>query len=198
VSDAHHSSTGVVAPGKPHLVSAYSDGGHEVDNLPATQLIALVVGMAALIVLTGVGVYQYYNLSVSADAAASASVASARISTAKAARSAVAESWAETDADKGTWRMPASEGAKRVVANPALLRAAAPPDGFVHPDDVKKEGAAATPEPAPEPAAVVPAEVVPAEVVPTEAVPAEVVPANPDDAPPAEDTAPAPAEGDAP
>ncbi|MEZ4266038.1 MAG: hypothetical protein R3F39_06645 [Myxococcota bacterium] len=183
---------------KPHLVSGYSDGGHEIDNLPATQLIGLVLGMALLIVLTGVGVFQYYNLRTAEYAAETGAAASARIAATKAARAAVAQSWGETDAEKGLWRMPASEGAKRVIANPALLRASAAPAGFVHPDDVKKEGAEAAPAPVEPAVEAVPVE--PAvEAVPTEAVPAEVAPESPDDAAPApESPDEAPAEGDAP
>lgn len=171
------------------IASGYSDGGHEVDTLPATRLIGLLGGMAMLILLTGVALYQYYNLNASADSTRAAQEASARISVVNAARAAVAETWAETDAKNGVWRMPASEGAKRVIANPALLRAAARPAGFVDPDDVKKEGAAATPEPAVVPAAA------PPQAVPPQAVPTEVAPENPVVPTPAEDTAPAPAEG---
>ncbi len=189
MSDTQNPATGGAPAGRGRLVSAYSDGGHEVDNLPATRLIMLVAGLAALIFLTGVGIYQYYNLNASADAAAAAQGASARSAVAQAARAAVAETWAETDADKGIWRMPASEGAKRVLANPALLRAAAPPEGFVSPDDVGNDGAAAPPEPA---------AAAPTEAAPTEAAPAEAAPEDPADAPAAEEPAALPAEGDAP
>lgn len=188
-----------LGPDNQHLVSAFTDGGHEVDHLPATQLIVLLLALALLIFGTGVGVSQYFNLRISELRDQTATEAAARISAARAARATAAASWGEVDAEKGTWRMPVAEAAKRVASDPGLLRAAAPPAGFVHPDDVNKAGEApaVVPEPVPVPAEPAPTEPAPAEPAPTDAAPTEPAPAEPAPVVPAP-TEPAPTEGDAP
>ncbi|MCB9728659.1 MAG: hypothetical protein H6744_16590 [Deltaproteobacteria bacterium] len=190
---ADDTTAGFVDPAAPpRLVSTYTAGGHEIDFLPQNQLLAMVAGMVFILVLSGVGVYQYFNLHVSESVRAANVDAGARINAKRAALAAKAEAWAEVDPEAGVWRMPASEAARRVIANPALLRAAPAPEGFVHPDDMGKEDA----KPAQE---APPAEVVPEPAAPAEGAvaPAEEPPAPAEGAAPTEGEA-APAEGDAP
>jgi len=135
----HHGPLEEESPvGPRRLVSNFTPGGHEIDDPPSKALFGWLGITLVFLVLSSFGVYQLFV----SDAATHAR---------HAAKNPPIElvNQAARDAERYTtygivrdvegkaigFRMPIREARSLVLAEPTRFTAAAPPEGWVHPDD---------------------------------------------------------------
>jgi hypothetical protein len=144
MSDTHHG-THHDAPGAPaaipplRLVSAYTDGGHEVDHTPNRNLFAFLGLMVVLMIAASIGIYQLFVMHSenTLSSVANASAVDYRAMVERDTRALTTWGRYERDGQLVSFRMPIAEAKKRVLANPALFAPAPPPADWVHPDDAR-------------------------------------------------------------
>jgi len=138
-SDHNHDSDA----GKPvpplRLVSAYTDGGHEIDSTPNKNLFAFLGVMIVLMIGASIGVYQLFVAHTDNQSSQVANVQALDLREKVERDLTLLTTWGryERDGKLVSYRMPIEEAKKRVLSNPALFAPAAPPPDWVHPDDAK-------------------------------------------------------------
>lgn len=123
------------------LVSAFTEGGHEVDTLSKGQLFGLVFGLTVVVLFTALGIGQFFNLQATQHEQAASERPSARLLEVRERDAAILSGWGVADEERSLYRMPVERAKTRVREDPRRLQAASPPEGFVHPDDAAKEAA---------------------------------------------------------
>jgi hypothetical protein len=151
VSKTHETPDPATTDGAPlserPIVNEYTDGGHEIDRPPSMTLFGFLVAMGILIVIVAFGVFQLF---VSHEDEQSARVANDPV-TQRVEQAQRDELYMTTygvvsaEGQPDGYRMPIMTAKELVLKDPSRFAAAAPPAGWVHPDD-----AAAPPPPAPE------------------------------------------------
>ncbi len=122
--------------------------GHEVDAIPAGRLINLLVFFASIAVLSCIVLIQVFNGQRDGIGAQRAKAGSYRYKRYTDEMNEVVEGAGPT-AD-GKFFVSHGKAKELVLADPSRLRAAPPPAGWVHPDDVAAGGqGGATPPPPP-------------------------------------------------
>ncbi len=136
--DSHDSDAGKPVPPL-RLVSAYTDGGHEIDSTPNTNLFVFLGVMIVLMVGASIGVYQLFVAHTDNQLSQVASVQAVDLREKIERDLTTLTTWGkyERDGKLVSYRMPIDEAKKRVLANPALFVPAPPPPDWVHPDDAK-------------------------------------------------------------
>lgn len=175
--------------------------GHELDAPPTSQLFNIVWGLGALTLLSIVTCVQLFNDQRDALQSDRMEKPSYRLAEYRVAQDKLRNEIGETalldDGKEYTLEhVPLVRASEKVLAEPALLKAAPPPAGWVHPDDLAAgiQGASATKPAAPvaPPSEGAPTEAAPAGDAPAEAAPAGNAPANaPAEAAPGSTAAPA-------
>ncbi|MCB9734127.1 MAG: hypothetical protein H6745_16140 [Deltaproteobacteria bacterium] len=151
--DQHHHaapSAGVnEAPiGPRRLVSEMTPGGHEIDRTPNFVLFGFLVLTAVVLVASAIGVYQLFvhetdkEQKAAADRPVPMQVEQAKRDADYYDNYGVVPP--QKEGEQATLRMPITVAEKLVLEHPDRFAAAAPPAGWVHPDD-------AVPAPAPAP-----------------------------------------------
>ena len=126
--------------GERRLVSAFTDGGHEIDRPPAATLFGLLIAMGVLIIGSAFGVYQLFVGQADEDAAQTASEPVMR-QVNQAARDReylTTYGVVSVDGKPAGYRMPIETAKAMVLHDPSRFAPAAPPAGWVHPDDAAK------------------------------------------------------------
>lgn len=189
-------------PSDPHHNHGELKTGHELDAPPTSQLFNIVWGLGALTLLSIVTCVQLFNDQRDALQSDRLEKPSYRLAEYRAAQDKLRNENGESALlDDGKEyvleHVPLPRASEKVLADPALLKAAPPPPGWVHPDDLAAgiQGGSA-PKPATPVEATPPAEGAPAEGTPAEGTPtAPTPPAAPaegatNEAAPAGDKAP--------
>lgn len=138
--DSHHEVQGAeqeIAPLR--LTSNFTDGGHEVDVIQNSNLFVFLTLLVLVIVGSGVGVYELFVAQTNARHAVAASAMAPDLKAKRESDATYLNSWGKLQKEgwPTTYHMPITEARKAVLANPSLLKPAAPPADWVHPDDVK-------------------------------------------------------------
>lgn len=133
--------------GEGHIISEFTDGGHEIDRPPAATLFGLLVAMGIIIIIIAFGVFQLFVTHEDEQAAKTAdSPIAQRLEQAKRDQLFITTYGVVTvDGQPAGYRMPIVTAKELVLKDPSRFAPTAPPAGWVHPDD-----AAAPPPPAPE------------------------------------------------
>ena len=128
-----------VKTGAPEVrtASQYSDGGHEVDITSSGYLMALVAGLALVILLSGLLVWEFYNLEAQRHARDAAAMESQRLMEVIRHGRELGTTYGVVDAAADRYRVPTDLAAELVLTDPIRLGAGPAPLGWVHPDDVK-------------------------------------------------------------
>ena len=125
------------------LVSQYTDGGHEIDRPPGAQLIVSLVVLAAIVIGSGILVYQLFVSASGDEMAHAASRANPIVVQQDAHDARLLTGWTEvvhtdTTTQKTAvigYRMPIAQAKALILQNPTVFVAAPAPKGWVHPDD---------------------------------------------------------------
>ena len=121
--------------------------GHEIDAMPSGRLMNLLVTFTVITVMASIGVIQVFfgqREGIIMERAKQGSYLYKRYAD---EMKEIAEGAGPT-AD-GKFFVSHDKARELVLADPNRLKAAAPPPGWIHPDDVQTGGAAAPPPPAP-------------------------------------------------
>ncbi|PIE65672.1 MAG: hypothetical protein CSA24_02230 [Deltaproteobacteria bacterium] len=126
--------------GPRRIVSDFTDGGHEIDRPPNIALFGVIGAMSVLIILTAIGVFQLFVHKADEDNARASSQPSMLLANQAARDDLLFTTWGEVvvDGEVVAYRMPVPTAKALVLAAPERLSAAAPPQGWAHPDDTKK------------------------------------------------------------
>jgi len=128
-------------------------GGHEVDQPPTRELFNIIWGLGAITLLSIVTCEQLFNKqrdALQSERYSQVSWKLAEYQTEQNKQRFESGSYELNDDGKVVTLnyMPLARAAEKLLTDPALLKAAPPPPGFVHPDDMAG-GAAAAPAPTP-------------------------------------------------
>ena len=147
MSDPHHPKEpdapghGQASKGPHRLAANFTDGGHEVDYTPNRNLFGFLMVMLAVMIISAIGVYQLFVVHTESQLEDAATLPSSQLSELKARDEHLATTYgAVTFEDKPAgYRVPIAEARKMMLADPSRFAAAAPPAGWVHPDDAAKQ-----------------------------------------------------------
>ncbi len=127
-------------------------GGHELDAMPSKFLFNIVWGLCAIVLASLVTCIQIFNAQHDALMSERGAEGSFVLGEYRAEMLKVTTESGQTEIPKVSpdgqtsvevlQYKPLADARKEVLSDPAKLRAAAPPPGWVHPDDVASGGAA--------------------------------------------------------
>lgn len=120
-----------------HLISAETDGGHEVDQPPSRKLFRIVVVLTAVLVFSGFALAQLFELDAQEETYRHAGMQGTELKQLMAESEATLTTARANEATPGTFIVPIEEAKKLVLADHSKLKAAKAPAGWVHPDDRK-------------------------------------------------------------
>lgn len=122
------------------LVADYTDKGHEVDITPDRNLFGMLGGLAVVLVLVALGVWQLFVVH-SDNLAVRASNQPSELVVAQQKKDATFfETYGKATPEEGveTIRIPVSEARRIVLEDRTRFAPAAPPAGWIHPDDIAR------------------------------------------------------------
>lgn len=126
-----------IAPAR--LVASYTSGGHEADRTPSRNLFGFLITLTVLLVLTGYGIDAIFTAQANKELEGAANVPSPSLAARAEIDAQFAMTYGEAPAVDGkdkAFRIPFAAAKQLVLANPARFKAAPPPAGWKHPDDM--------------------------------------------------------------
>jgi hypothetical protein len=142
-SESHHHDKHE-APAEPipplRLVADYTEKGHEVDITPDRNLFGMLAGLAVVLVLVAIGVWQLFIVH-SDNLAVRASNRPSELVVAQQQKDTLFFStYGKATPEEGveTIRVPVPVARRIVLEDKTRFAPAAPPAGWIHPDDITR------------------------------------------------------------
>lgn len=142
---AHHDDAHQAAPPAPigelRLVSAVTDGGHEIDIPPNRNLFAFLGVMVVLMIASAIGVYQLFVTHSESTLSDAAQIPSSQLEAQHARDKNFATTYGKVEVEGKlvAYRVPFADAKAMVLTDAARFSAAPPPADWIHPDDAGKK-----------------------------------------------------------
>lgn len=138
-NDAHAAAPSPMAPLR--LASEYTDGGHEVDATPNRNLMAFLGVMVVLIVVSALGVYQLFVSHTGAQMDQASAVPPTQLADQHKRDENFATTYGKVEVEGKlvAYRVPFADAKRKVLESADAFKAAAAPEGWIHPDDAGKK-----------------------------------------------------------
>ena len=121
------------------LVKSWTHGGHEVDAPMARPLFILTALLVIVTIASGIGVSQLFQANSRTMIEDSSKALDSDLVKYRATMTAATSTYSQDEKERTKYRVPVTRAMDLAIKSPSRLKAAAPPAGFIHPDDEKKK-----------------------------------------------------------